>query len=102
MRIVIGFYGSRDITFPDLISNGIVFLLACTKIYPSEMGYKRIDFTLPECQSASTVTPHRVRSPEKLPSFHCFGKAGSKVMSVGVDCSIISAIPAEPPKFPSI
>ena len=51
--------------------------------------------------------PHRreyylAQIPFTSPSAHWAGKAGNSQMSVILDCTSISAIPAQPPKLPSI
>ena len=56
----------------------------------------------PSFHVISTTNPPRAHSPLTEPSCHCWGRAGRMCMSVMVDCMSISAIPAQPPKLPSI
>ena len=60
------------------------------------------DWRTPPFQTISTVKPPLARKPLTSPSAHSEGKAGSRWISPACDWRSISAIPAVPPKFPSI
>ena len=58
--------------------------------------------TLPSFQAMPTMTLPRALRPLTEPSGHAFGSAGSSSISPACDWSSISAMPAQPPKLPSI
>ena len=58
--------------------------------------------SLPSFHAMSTANPPRARKPLTLPVGQAFGSAGSNSISPAWLCSSISAMPAVPPKLPSI
>ena len=84
----------RDIEF--------LFPLKLMRVFPPFREKTANETTFPSFHSMSTTKPPRAQIPFTLPSFHCAGKAGSRMISSAVDCINISTTPAQPPKLPSI
>ena len=87
---------------PGERETGVVCPLALSVAWEAIGDVSVAETTLPSFHSMDTSMPVRVRSPLTLPDDQAAGSAGRRMISSGVDWSSISAIPALPPKLPSI
>ena len=93
---------SNWVPLPALRVIFLDFPLKQTFVFPPLRDWMYKDVTLPSFHFMSTMKPPRAQIPFTLPSFHSFGRAGSRVILFSEDCISISMTPAQPPKLPSI